>query len=35
MPRNARAPGAGRALLDFLTGPEAAPVIRKSGLAPG
>lgn len=30
----ARAPQAGKALLEFLSGPEAAPVIRKHGLDP-
>jgi molybdate transport system substrate-binding protein len=31
----ATAPDAGRALLKFLTAPEAAPIIRKTGMEPG
>ncbi len=31
----ATAPGAAKALIKFLTGPEAAPIIRKSGMEPG
>lgn len=31
---NAQAPEAGKALIDFLASPEAAPVIRKTGLDP-
>jgi molybdate transport system substrate-binding protein len=31
----ATAADAGRALLRFLTAPEAAPVIRKTGMEPG
>jgi molybdate transport system substrate-binding protein len=29
------APDAAKALVQFLTGPQAAPIIRKSGMAPG
>jgi molybdate transport system substrate-binding protein len=31
----ATAPDAGRALLKFLTAPEAAPIIKKTGMEPG
>ena len=33
--KSAAAPEAGRALLKFLTAPEAAPIIKKTGMEPG